>query len=178
MFVLHANNPRAAQNHEIRNMKTSSHGKTVIVKNWETFSINFCMRTTTSVKLTNLRFSHGNRSALFTVILDHGKWMGTYYAPPGKGFENFQDTGEFPNSYDFDPGWHVLKINISDKSSPLALDFIEFNITDQWMTLRNSYLRNNLHTNGSFPAKTTGTDNVYDFCYNETGVKANKMRRN
>ncbi|KAK3099150.1 hypothetical protein FSP39_000147 [Pinctada imbricata] len=134
MFVLHANNPRAAQNHEIRSINTSSRGKTVIVKNWETFSINFCMRMTTSVKLTNLRFSHGNRSALFSVILDHGKWMGTYYAPPGKGFENFQDTGEFPNNYDFDSGWHVLKINISDESSPLALDFIEFNITDQWMT--------------------------------------------
>ena len=134
MFALQAVNPRALRNHEIWDIPTSSSGRSVIVKTGETFSINFCMRIKTSVKLTNLRFSRGNHSALFSVNLDHGKWMGTYYAPPGEDYGEFMDTGEFPNEYEFDSGWHVLKINISDSSSPIAVDFIEFNITDERMT--------------------------------------------
>ena len=134
MFTLHAVNPRALRNHEIWDIPTSSSGRSVIVKTGETFSINFCMRIKTSVKLTNLRFSRGNHSALFSVNLDHGKWMGTYYAPPGEDYGKFMDTGAFPNEYEFDSGWHVLKINISDSSSPIAVDFVECNITDERMT--------------------------------------------
>ncbi|KAJ8297464.1 hypothetical protein KUTeg_023995 [Tegillarca granosa] len=134
VFILQADTDRTAGNHEMKHYTNASDGKAVIVTPTRPFSINFCLREKTKVSLTNLRFSHGNSSALFTVSLDHGYWMGTYFSPPSDSWNHFHNTGKFPREYDFESGWHVLKVNVSEGYSNIAIDNAEFDVKDEWMT--------------------------------------------
>lgn len=133
-IILQGINKRSVTNHEIRDLSHASDGKGVMIIPGKPLTINFCLRVKSKVHLNNFRFSNFNSSALFRVSLDHGKWMGTYFAPPGDDWNSFTDTGRFPREYDFESGWHVLKINVSETSSPIALDHIEFDVFDDYIT--------------------------------------------
>ncbi|XP_069130863.1 uncharacterized protein [Argopecten irradians] len=134
-FILQADNSRTSANHPVIHLANSSNGNTIMVNEFEPLSINFCIREKTTLRLNNFRFSSDNANALFTVNLDHGYWLGTYYSPPKGGRETFIDTGRFPRVYTFDAGWHVLKVDVRPGSSNITVDNIEFDIDDERMNL-------------------------------------------
>ncbi|OWF43764.1 uncharacterized protein LOC110459217 [Mizuhopecten yessoensis] len=135
MFILQADNSRTRENHMVINLGNASNGNALLITEQEPLSINFCIREKTTVRLNNFRFSIDNENALFTVNLDHGYWLGTYYSPPRGGREDFIDTGAFPRVYNFDAGWHVLKVDVRPGSANITVDNIEFEITDERMNL-------------------------------------------
>jgi hypothetical protein len=91
-IILQGLDKRSITNHEVRELSNASDGKGVMIKPGKPLTINFCIRVKSKVHLNNLRFSNFNQSALFRVSLDHGKWMGTYFAPPGNDLNTFIDT--------------------------------------------------------------------------------------
>ncbi|XP_060079608.1 uncharacterized protein LOC132559026 [Ylistrum balloti] len=134
-FILQADNSRTRENHVVLNLANASNGNALMVTEIEPLSINFCIREKTTVRLNNFRFSSDNSNALFTVNLDHGYWLGTYYSPPRGGREDFINTGKFPRVYTFDAGWHVLKVDVRPGSANISVDNIEFDIDDERMNL-------------------------------------------
>ncbi|XP_033743614.1 uncharacterized protein LOC117329671 [Pecten maximus] len=134
-FILQADNTRTRANHGVVHLANASTGNALMVNEMEPLSINFCIREKTTLRLNNFRFSTDNANALFTVNLDHGYWLGTYYSPPKGGREIFINTGRFPRVYTFDAGWHVLKVDVRPGSSNITVDNIEFDIDDERMNL-------------------------------------------
>jgi hypothetical protein len=152
-IILQGLDKRSITNHEVRELSNASDGKVVMIKPGKPLTINFCIRVKSKVHLNNLRFSNFNQSALFRVSLDHGKWMGTYFAPPGNDLNTFIDTGRFPKQYEFESGWHVLKLNVSGTSSPIALDHIEFDVFDDYITQNILNCETICIPDGRFPVK-------------------------
>ncbi|XP_063413665.1 uncharacterized protein LOC134696045 [Mytilus trossulus] len=152
-ITLQGLNKRSRTNHEVRDLSNASDGKGVMVTPGKPLTINFCLRVQSKVHLNNLRFSNFNTSALFRVSLDHGKWMGTYFAPPGDSYNKFINTGLFPKQHEFESGWHVLKINVSETSSPIALDQIEFDVFDDYITENILNCETICIPDGNFPVK-------------------------
>lgn len=133
LFILQSDNTRTTENHVVRRSVNASNGIALMVTETAPLSINFCIREKTTVRLNNFRFAHADENSLFTVNLDHGYWLGTYYSPPKGGWDDFIDTGKFPREYTFDAGWHVMKVDVRPGSSNISVDYIEFEIDDERM---------------------------------------------
>ena len=135
-ILLHALSSRAQAHHDIKTLSNATDGKAVVVKPGEPLSINFCIRQRSNVTLNNMRFSNFNVSTFVNVSLDHGWWMGTYFSPPNDDWNHFVDTGRFPKVYEFEPGWHVLKIDVLKRhfdNPGITVDTISFDIDDKWI---------------------------------------------
>ncbi|KAK3099565.1 hypothetical protein FSP39_006340 [Pinctada imbricata] len=153
---LHALSTRAQAHHDVKTLSNATDGKAVVVKPGFPLSLNFCIRKKATVTLNNMRFSNFNVTTFVNVSLDHGTWMGTYYAPPQYNWNRFFDTGRFPKKYEFESGWHVLKIEVIDRAGNnpgIALDTILFDVMDPWMDENILKCHTICIPEGSFPFK-------------------------
>ena len=111
LFKVQADYQRNRENHPVWDLTNSSDGNAVILEPHKTLSINFCLRTSSPVAVTDLRFSNGNDSEVVLVEIDNIV-MGMFRSPANMNhsWNLFLSTGRFPRAPVLPIGWHKLTV--------------------------------------------------------------------
>lgn len=135
VFVLQPDFKRNQENHPVWHLTNSSDGSAVILEPNKYISLNFCLRKSSTVRLTDFRFSNGNNSEVVQVEIDN-ILMGIFRSPknPSRSWNIFWSTGSFPRVPLLAIGWHKITVKFDGTADGLAVDHLELDIDDDKMT--------------------------------------------
>ncbi|KAK3599476.1 hypothetical protein CHS0354_006598 [Potamilus streckersoni] len=135
VFRFEADYTRNKDNHDVWDLPNASDGKALILRNGEPLSLNFCLRTASMVEISNLRFSNGNKTDTVVVKIDE-EAVGIFATPTSinSDWNNFMSTGRFPRRSFIDIGWHTIHIHFNGTNDGIAVDYVEIDIDDNFMT--------------------------------------------
>ena len=112
----------------------ASNNYTVLMREYETIRINFCLRQTSTVTIINIVYSNDGPSDEIKATLDGhnmGSFVGSPYEGAGRGWNLFRSSGRLLGRAVMTTGPHVLVLNVtrSDKYG-VEIDNVFLNIDD------------------------------------------------